>query len=161
MHCTSVTMELCNDGRISSTLWIRLRRVTPTACRGQGWPYEGDVIWKIKVARKKEAYFDTGGILGGGHCIDVILHLHHLLDDGHDSGVHLVTRAVQLSRGLQTKTFVSPSLFWLWSWNRKCFFLVYLGDNSRHWRFFRRRPWKSENGAQCSFTRIQNTMDCV
>lgn len=44
-HRTSVTMELCSDGRISSTLWIRLRRVTPTACRSQSWPHEGNAIW--------------------------------------------------------------------------------------------------------------------
>lgn len=103
-HRTSVTIELCNDGRISSTLWIRLRRVTPTACRSQSWPREGDVIWKIMESRKKkkDAYFDAGGILRGWHCVDVILHLHHLLYDGHDPSIHLVTRAVQLSCGLQT-----------------------------------------------------------
>lgn len=32
---TSVVTELCRDGRISSTLWIRLRRVIPTAWRQQ------------------------------------------------------------------------------------------------------------------------------
>lgn len=106
VRLTSVKTELCRDGRISSTLWIRLRRVIPTSWgwgggrRRHSLVHYGHLLTAF-LNQKQTTYLDTVGILGGRPCVDVILQLDHLFHHRHDGRVNLVTWPVQLSGGLR------------------------------------------------------------
>lgn len=123
---TSVVTELCREGSISSTLWIRLRRVMPIAWRWTGGQTGDQRGERQRMARKKLklkkvtrgeekhcsenhrsgwwlTYFDSVGILGWAQRGDIILQLHHLFHHRHDARVNLITWSVQLSCGQRLK----------------------------------------------------------
>lgn len=103
---TSVTTDSCNVGRISSTLWIRIRSAIPTDCtRDQTVKESAAGLGRFKAVYigRRFANLDSRGVLLRFQLGNVILELDNNFDQIHDGAVDLVIRAVQLSRRCRLK----------------------------------------------------------
>lgn len=118
-YVTSVLTDSCRLGRTSSTLWIRLRKVSPTswqkmACLLQNISdrhlnhiseqYSSNFLSLLKVnvwvhAKEKLTYLHYTDILSSWQCIDIIFQFHHHFDHFHHIVVDLILRPVQFCCG--------------------------------------------------------------
>lgn len=101
---TSVRTDSCSVGRMLSTLRIRSRRAIPTDCgqEDQRCQTRGSFLLR-RVPLTLTSYLNYGDVLLRLHVWDVVLELHHHLDQAHDRLVDFVVGAVQLGRGRRLK----------------------------------------------------------
>lgn len=101
---TSVLTDSCSVGRMSSTLRIRSRRAIPTDCGQEEQRRQTRGLFLLRRAPiALTPYLNYGDVLLRLHVWDVVLELHHHLDQAHDRLVDFVVGAVQLGRGRRLK----------------------------------------------------------